>query len=149
MKRRALGILTDELTFSANFTNQSEAYMRKIWFTSISMFLVLSMAACGRQAPAPAAPAPPAAGNTGGTTGGNAGAATVDAQALYKQNCMSCHGVDLSGGVGPNLQHVGARLTTAQITDRISNGGGGMPPFKGTLKDPEIAALSEWLAAKK
>jgi cytochrome c551 len=119
--------------------------MRKIWFTMISMFLVLSMAACGRQAPAPS-------DNTGGTTGGNAGnqgAVAVDAQAIYKQNCVSCHGVDLSGGVGPNLQHVGARLSEAQITDRIRNGGGGMPPFNGTLKDPEIAALAAWLAAKK
>jgi mono/diheme cytochrome c family protein len=55
----------------------------------------------------------------------------------------------MEGGAGPNLQKVGARLSVDQISATITNGRGGMPPFKGTLKDNEIHALSEWLAANK
>jgi mono/diheme cytochrome c family protein len=71
------------------------------------------------------------------------------AQALYKQNCISCHGVDLQGGVGPNLQKVGSKLTLEQTYKLLQNGKGMMPGFKTQLKDEEIANLSRWLAEKK
>jgi cytochrome c551 len=71
------------------------------------------------------------------------------AASLYKQNCISCHGVDLKGGFGPDLQKVGARLTKAQITKQIHDGGGDMPPFGKRLKDEEIQSLTDWLSAKK
>lgn len=72
-----------------------------------------------------------------------------NAEAIYKANCVSCHGADLSGKVGPNLQKTGAKLSQEQITAKIQNGGGGMPSYKNTLKEPEIQALTEWLSAKK
>ncbi|MCP3772890.1 cytochrome c [Paenibacillus sp. MZ04-78.2] len=72
-----------------------------------------------------------------------------NAAAIYKANCVSCHGTDLSGKVGPNLQKTGAKLSQEQITAKIQNGGGGMPSYKNTLKEPEIQALTEWLSAKK
>jgi mono/diheme cytochrome c family protein len=71
------------------------------------------------------------------------------AEAVYKQSCISCHGGNLEGGVGPKLSQVGGHLTEGQIVKQITNGGGGMPPFKGTLKDDQIANLAKWLAAKK
>jgi cytochrome c551 len=92
--------------------------------------------------------ASPGAGNASPGTPG-AGTTTIDAQAVYKQNCVICHGVNLEGGVGKNLQKVGSRLTPDLITATITNGHGGMPPFQGKLKPEEITALSVWLAAKK
>jgi mono/diheme cytochrome c family protein len=71
------------------------------------------------------------------------------AEALFKQSCTSCHGVDLGGDFGPNLQKVGAHLTKAQIINQITNGGSSMPSFKDGLKADEIQALATWLAAKK
>jgi mono/diheme cytochrome c family protein len=71
------------------------------------------------------------------------------AEAVYKQSCITCHGVNLEGGVGPNLSKVGGHLTETQIGKQITNGGGVMPAFKGTLKDEQIANLAKWLAAKK
>ena len=71
------------------------------------------------------------------------------AQAIYKQNCISCHGADLQGVVGPNLQKVGSKLTLEQMYKLIQNGKGMMPGFKAQLKDEEIANLSRWLAEKK
>ncbi|CAK4814652.1 unnamed protein product [Aphanomyces euteiches] len=71
------------------------------------------------------------------------------AEALFKQSCTSCHGVDLAGDYGPNLQKIGGKLTKAQITNQITNGGDEMPPFKKALKAEEIQTLAAWLAAKK
>ncbi|TJY42804.1 cytochrome c [Cohnella pontilimi] len=86
----------------------------------------------------------PAASPTASPTGG-----TADATALYQQQCLACHAADLSGGAGPALSNVGARLSADDIATRISNGGGGMPAFKGTLSDDQIHALANWLSAKK
>jgi mono/diheme cytochrome c family protein len=71
------------------------------------------------------------------------------AQALFKQSCTSCHGVDLEGDFGPNLQKVGGMLTKEQITAQITNGGEDMPSFSKRLNTEEIAALAAWLSAKK
>jgi mono/diheme cytochrome c family protein len=127
---------------------------KKIGIVSIGLALAVSVSACGRSnnpAPSPSTTnAPP--GNTTTTqptAAPGAGTTTVDAATVYKQNCVSCHGVDLSGAVGPNLQNVGARLSVDQIASTITNGRNAMPAFKGKLKTEEIDALSVWLAAKK
>jgi mono/diheme cytochrome c family protein len=74
---------------------------------------------------------------------------TVAAEAVYKQSCITCHGVNLEGGVGPDLTKVGAGLSEAKIAKQITKGGGGMPPFEGQIKDDQIANLSKWLATHK
>ncbi|GKU76357.1 cytochrome c [Paenibacillus sp. L3-i20] len=77
---------------------------------------------------------------------------TVDAEKaeeIYKKSCVACHAVDLGGGVGPNLQKVGGKLTLEEIKTKITNGGNGMPPYKGQLTVEEIDTLSNWLAAMK
>jgi mono/diheme cytochrome c family protein len=71
------------------------------------------------------------------------------AAALFKQNCITCHGVELQGGFGPNLQKVGSRLTEEQIINQIHDGGGDMPPFGTRLKAEEIQIIAAWLSAKK
>jgi cytochrome c5 len=76
----------------------------------------------------------------------------VDAQAaetIYEQSCISCHGGNLEGGVGPNLQQVGGNLTKQQIQKVLLNGRGMMPAFKGKLTDEEITNLVGWLAEHK
>lgn len=111
--------------------------------------LIMALAACGgngnknaAQSPSPGTAASPAAG--GGT-------ATANAEALYKQNCVACHGANLdgNGAANKNLTKVGAKYTKEQILGIVTNGRNGMPAFKGKLKDEELNALSDWLAAKK
>ncbi|WP_277345831.1 c-type cytochrome [Paenibacillus sp. HB172176] len=132
---------------------------RRGWLILCIIVLALAMAACGNNKNNNTANE----NNTdnSGTVGGNneanngasnEGEATVDAAAaetVYKKSCIGCHAVDLSGGAGPNLQKVGAEMTVDQINQQISNGGGGMPGFKGQLTDDEIATLSNWLASMK
>jgi cytochrome c551 len=89
-----------------------------------------------------------AGGAAGGTTGGTTAA---NAETVAKQNCIACHGnaLDGNGDSKKNLQTVGARLNKEQIATTIANGRNAMPAFKGRLKDDEITALADWLAAKK
>lgn len=115
----------------------------------------------GTTSPVPAAtkgattsPAPTAAaGGAGAASPAPTAAAsgTVDATALFKANCVTCHGDNLEGKLGPNtnISKIGATKTKDQIVAQITNGGNGMPGFKGKLKDNEISALADWLAAKK
>lgn len=79
---------------------------------------------------------------------GGAPSAAINAETVFKQNCASCHGQNLEGVVGPNLQKIGAQLDEKQIADIIKNGKGGMPP--GILKkQPEIQAVAKWLSEHK
>jgi mono/diheme cytochrome c family protein len=73
----------------------------------------------------------------------------VAAESVYKQSCITCHGVNLEGGVGPNLTKVGVTWSEAKIVKQITKGGGGMPPFEGQIKDDQIANLAKWLASHK
>jgi cytochrome c551 len=73
----------------------------------------------------------------------------TQAEVVYKQFCISCHGVDLQGFDGPNLQTVGERLTEDQIFTQIQKGSEGMPGFKVVIKEQDMRLLAAWLAAKK
>ena len=87
----------------------------------------------------------------GGQEGAEAAEGGIAAEALYKKQCISCHGEQLEGRVGPatNLKQVGARLSRDQIAATITNGKNGMPRFKNSLSETEIGALADWLAANK
>ncbi|MGG1559676.1 MULTISPECIES: cytochrome c551 [Geobacillus] len=82
--------------------------------------------------------------NDGSNGGGDTAAA---AEQIFKQNCASCHGQDLSGGVGPNLQKVGSKYSKDEIKNIIANGRGAMPA--GIIKGEDADKVAEWLAAKK
>ena len=68
------------------------------------------------------------------------------AQAVYKANCLACHGDRLRGGLGPALDKIGTTMSKEMIYERIELGGNGMPPFKGRLSEEELANLANWLA---
>jgi cytochrome c551/cytochrome c550 len=79
---------------------------------------------------------------------GGAPTDTIDAAAIFAQNCSSCHGQNLEGIAAPALTTVGATYSAEEIADIIKNGKGGMPP--GLLKkQPEIEAVAQWLSEHK
>jgi len=67
--------------------------------------------------------------------------------ALYATHCVACHGADRAGvpPTFPALTDVGKRLQPAQIKEKISKGGGLMPPFS-QLSAQEIDDITRFLA---
>jgi len=66
---------------------------------------------------------------------------------IYAQLCTSCHGDDLSGGLGPAL---GLGSNAADQDDAFleltsSRGRGRMPSFGGTLSDGQLDRLVDYL----
>jgi cytochrome c oxidase subunit 2 len=69
-----------------------------------------------------------------------------DPEQLFASNCGSCHRLSKAGTegtVGPPLD--GLQLPANAVEQQIRRGGGGMPPFEGTLSDAQIEALVQYL----
>ncbi|MCL6592458.1 MAG: cytochrome c [Alicyclobacillus sp.] len=113
----------------------------KLWLCGWAACLGVSMVGgCGRAQADPLA------------AGRQAGFAT--AVQLYQQaGCITCHGDRLQGGIGPNLVHVGARLSAAQIAQVIAAGAPPMPGYgpdqQGILTETQIQQLAAWLSTLK
>lgn len=75
------------------------------------------------------------------------GETSDDPEEIFESNCSSCHGGDLSGGVGPNLTKVGGDHSEEEIHGIIMNGQGAMPP--GMATEDEADVLAKWLSEKK
>lgn len=90
---------------------------------------------------APSAPAAPADESASGFK--------ADALWTKQTSCIGCHGNNMEGAFGPNLQKIGAEMNADQIADIIKNGKGGMPggQFKGS--DDDLKKLTEYLAGLK
>lgn len=76
----------------------------------------------------------------------------TDVEAIFKNQCASCHGDDLSGtNSAPALTQVGSTLTEDDIKDIIINGSesdrGVMPA--GLVDNEQAAAIAEWLSEKE
>ena len=67
------------------------------------------------------------------------------------KDCRNCHALEGSGGKrGPDLTGVGARLTSGQLIDQVSNGtpgGGNMPAYGKQISPDEMTALVDFLAS--
>ena len=83
----------------------------------------------------------------GGGGGGGGAAPAADGEAIFSDNCGSCHTLSAagtSGATGPNLDDVS--LDAAAIESIVRDGRGGMPSFEGNLSDDEIAAVAAYVA---
>jgi cytochrome c551 len=113
---------------------------------ALIMGTALALSACGGGDSASEAPeTPEAPADNGGEEA--ASPQDVAAEKIYRQSCASCHGQNLEGGIGPNLQQVGNKYSKDDILGIIQNGRGGMP---GNLIQGEDAdAVAAWLATKQ
>jgi ubiquinol-cytochrome c reductase cytochrome b subunit len=68
---------------------------------------------------------------------------------FQNKQCRNCHALDGVGGErGPDLTHVGQRMTPDQLVDQVSNGtpgGGNMPAYGKQMSPAEMTALVEFL----
>jgi mono/diheme cytochrome c family protein len=100
-----------------------------------------------------AKPSPSSTTTTGGTTtttptpsGGGANA--KGKQVFESAGCGGCHTLKdagTSGNVGPNLDTLKPSKDT--VAKQVTNGGGGMPPFKGQLSPALIEAVAAYVSS--
>ena len=85
-------------------------------------------------------------GSVAGT--GAVAEAPTDGKSIFTTNCGSCHTLadaGTSGTVGPNLDDV--KPSKAKVVTQVTNGGGAMPPFKGTLDEQQIEAVADYVSS--
>lgn len=78
-------------------------------------------------------------------------AGTVDGPALARlvqQDCGSCHGLTLKGGLGPDIRpealaHYDPEVLSSVILDGIP--GTAMPPWRPLLSEAEVAWITDYL----
>jgi mono/diheme cytochrome c family protein len=115
---------------------------------ALALMLTVTVVACGGSADdggsaadtpseTPVAPADTGTPAEGATPGGPS---PEEASQLYAENCLQCHGVDGSGGSGPDIR---GEDDAGGVITQIENGGDGMPSFSGLLTSGQIEALAQ------
>ena len=68
----------------------------------------------------------------------------VDGEKVYKQYCVTCHGVygDMGASGAANLTE--SKLTIDEKINVVTNGRNTMTPFKGLLSEAKIKAVVEY-----
>src|SRR2546423_12943858 len=81
----------------------------------------------------------------------------TNGQAVFGQNCTTCHGASLEGGIGPSLNPIQKLPGVANpldptylittITDGLTPPGGGtaMPAWKGKISDKDIQDVAAYI----
>jgi cbb3-type cytochrome c oxidase subunit III len=72
----------------------------------------------------------------------------ADGKAIFTENCAGCHTLadaGTTGTIGPNLDQ--SKPPKALVVERVTNGMGAMPPFKGTLTDAQIQAVADYVSS--
>src|SRR5699024_7570170 len=116
----------------------------KKWLMPVIFATMLGLAACGGRAN-------DVNNDTAGTDNKAADnnnaeetAGRGDGEEVYKENCASCHGDDLSVNVGPALDNVGSDHSVDDIKKVIEDGQGSIPAAIVSGDDED--AVAEWLA---
>jgi alcohol dehydrogenase (cytochrome c) len=85
----------------------------------------------------------------GEEAGAGGGGATADAAAgasVFEENCSTCHGATGHGGNGgPDLRTMPLAQSQAGAEKQVTDGGGGMPSFKGQLSTEEIQNVAAYV----
>jgi mono/diheme cytochrome c family protein len=74
--------------------------------------------------------------------------ATSGADVFKTAGCANCHTLAAAGAngrVGPNLDQI--KPAEAIVERQVTDGGGGMPSFKGTLSPDQIKAVADYVSS--
>jgi cytochrome c551 len=88
---------------------------------------------------------------TGGGGGGGGGQGDAAAgKEIFVANCGSCHTREeagTEGNIGPVLDDVSVDFDG--VVQQVTNGGGGMPAFQGTLSEQQIQDVAAFVVASE
>lgn len=118
-------------------------YKKGLKWLLVAFGLILVLTACGGGDGE--APSGEGEGENATTeeTGGESSSLASQGEAAYQKSCISCHGANLEGGMGPALK--GLNLSKEEIVDIIKNGKGSMP---GNLAPGNEEAIAEYLLSQ-
>jgi mono/diheme cytochrome c family protein len=88
-------------------------------------------------------PEPTTTASTGPTLKGDPAAGKTVFQSAGCTGCHTLKDAGSTGTVGPNLDE--AKPTVEVAVDRVTNGAGSMPAFKGQLSDQQIADVASYV----
>lgn len=78
-------------------------------------------------------------------TSNTAGSAAAGKE-IFASNCATCHGAAGKGGNGgPDLTSIARAKNLTAVIAQVTNGGGGMPAFKGNLNEKQIRDVSTYV----
>jgi cytochrome c oxidase cbb3-type subunit 3 len=79
---------------------------------------------------------------------GKAATSSDEGKTLFEGSCAVCHGIDGSGGSGPNIRHAASSLGPNGIETLVKVGfiGSGMPTF-GELGDEKIRQIVDYVVS--
>jgi cytochrome c6 len=80
--------------------------------------------------------------------GGNTGSAAAGKAIFTSAGCASCHTLKAAGAhgtVGPNLDE--RRPSADKVVERVTEGKGVMPSFKGQLTDAQIQSVAAFVSS--
>ena len=67
-------------------------------------------------------------------------------KSVFADNCATCHGASGHGGNGgPDLTSIPSAKSLSTVLGQVTNGGGGMPSFKGTLTQRQIDDVAAYV----
>ncbi|MBP7477085.1 MAG: cytochrome c [Chitinophagales bacterium] len=72
-------------------------------------------------------------------------AAAPDGQAIYKKNCVACHGLDGKMGFAGAKDLTQSNTSMAEIEQQVTKGKGAMAAFEKLLTTEEIKAVSKYV----
>jgi len=115
---------------------------RRPWAPAAVVGLVVMIGALWRFGEvAPWSPNFPASRLTTQQIGASSGPVFDGGRLFYDKGCQFCHTIDGQGGIrGPDLTHVGDRLSAGEITAIIADGPGNMPAYVNNLTPDEMKA---------
>ena len=82
------------------------------------------------------------------TTGGNAGNPAAGKAVFTSAGCASCHTLKAAGShgtIGPNLDE--RRPSMDKVVERVTEGKGVMPSFKGQLNASQISSVAAFVSS--
>jgi mono/diheme cytochrome c family protein len=128
--------------------------MRRFGLIALLALVVLPLAGCGGGETIQAAPETvegtlPTTTSAQPTTPASQqkGNATAGKQVFESAGCTSCHTLKDAGStgtVGPNLDE--AKPPYDLVIERVTNGKGAMPPFKGQLNQTQIQDVAKYVS---
>jgi mono/diheme cytochrome c family protein len=75
---------------------------------------------------------------------------TAAGKEIFVANCGSCHTLSdagTTGNIGPNLDELD--VSTSDVENQVTNGGGGMPAFGDQLSSEEIQEVAAYVVAAR